>query len=213
MQKRPWILFDIGGVLEIVDDDNWPTQFATRWQRRTGLTPDEYRARLDSLVLPAVDREAGTEQSYWRLVGGALGLDALETRRMRADLWDAYCGELNVELMEFARSLAARAGVAILSNSIDGAREEEERRYRFSRVFDPICYSHESGVGKPDAAAYEHALTLMDAAPQDVLFIDDHESAVAGAREVGIRGILHRENATTIAEIERFLTEREYAAS
>lgn len=124
---------------------------------------------------------------------------------MRAQLWDAYCGEANTELLEHARSLRGRAGLAILSNSGEGAREEEERRFALSSIFDPICYSHEQGVAKPDPRAYLTALTKMRAAAEDVLFIDDNDSPVRGAESCGIRAIRHRDNATTITEIERFL--------
>ncbi|WP_417554408.1 HAD family hydrolase [Microbacterium sp.] len=124
---------------------------------------------------------------------------------MRADFWDAYCGTGNTELIDYARSLKSRVGLAILSNSAAGAREEEERRYGFSKIFDPICYSHEQGVNKPDPQAYLAALRRLDADPADVLFIDDHQVSIDGAAAVGIRGILHRDNATTIAAIERFL--------
>ncbi|MGW8481699.1 HAD family hydrolase [Microbacterium sp. NPDC055903] len=126
---------------------------------------------------------------------------------MRGDFWDAYCGEANTELIAYARSLEGRARTAILSNSADGAREEEERRFGFSSVFDPICYSHEQGVNKPEARAYLTALARMGAEPSAVFFIDDHQSSIDGAAAVGIRGVLHRDNAATIAAVEEFLAE------
>lgn len=205
MPATKWILYDIGGVLEIVDDGLWQPRFVARWRERSGFTVEEYGARLDRAQLPAIDREPGTAQEYWRRVGIALEFDEAETSRMRTEMWDAYCGELNAGLMEHARSLSGRAGRAILSNSVDGAREEEERRYGFSAVFDPICYSHELGVAKPDGAVYRAVLDRLDAAPDDVLFIDDHQVAVDGAAAVGMRSILHRDNAATIAAIEEFL--------
>lgn len=121
-------------------------------------------------------------------------------------MWDAYCGEANTALIDYARGLRGRAGVAILSNSADGAREEEERRHRFSAVFDSICYSHEIGANKPDPEAYTAALTAMGADPADVFFIDDRRQQIDGAARMGIRGIVHVDNATTIAAIEDFLT-------
>ncbi|MEY9257105.1 hypothetical protein ABH903_000108 [Brevibacterium epidermidis] len=30
MDSREWVLFDIGGVLEVVDDDAWGKRFARR---------------------------------------------------------------------------------------------------------------------------------------------------------------------------------------
>jgi len=200
-----WILYDIGGVLEIVDDHTWPQRLEESWSLRLGLSIEELRARLDAADLPDTTVQTGVEDEYWRRFGAAVEIGDVEVAAMRAQLWDAYCGEANVELLEHARSLHGRARLAILSNSGDGAREEEERRFGFSSIFDPICYSHEQGVAKPDPGAYLAALERMGASAGDVLFIDDNEGPLRGAHECGIRGILHRDNGTTISEIERFL--------
>lgn len=200
-----WILYDVGGVLEIVADHEWPQMLYESWSARHSLTVDELRARLHAADLPDMTLRAGVAEEYWRKLGAALGADKPGIASMRSQFWDAYCGEANVELLEHARSLQGRAGLAILSNSGDGAREEEEQRFAFSSIFDPICYSHEQGVAKPDATAYLTALDRMDASAEQVLFIDDNEEPVRGAEGCGIRTVLHRDNATTVAAIETFL--------
>lgn len=200
-----WILYDIGGVLELVDDHEWPQDVEKSWSIRLGVSVEALRARLDAADLPDTTLQTGVADEYWRKFGAALGVDDAEVSTMRGQLWDAYCGQANVELLEHARSLRGRAGLAILSNSGDGAREEEERRFGLSSIFDPICYSHEQGVAKPDSGAYLTALTRMGASAEDVLFIDDNEGPMRGAEVCGIRAVLHRDNAATIAAIERFL--------
>ncbi|WP_240689983.1 HAD-IA family hydrolase [Brevibacterium sp. S111] len=205
MDLRRWVLFDIGGVLEVVDDDTVRPQFQRRWQERSGFSVEEYRARLRAADLPVIDRRADTRTEYWSKVGRALEMDSDLAEAMQADMWDEYCGRLNTELFDYADSLRSRAGVAILSNSVDGARCEEERRFGFSAVFDPILYSHETGLLKPEPEAYENALERMGAEPQDVLFIDDHDICAEGARAVGMNATVHRGNASTIETIEQFL--------
>ncbi|WP_460785176.1 HAD family hydrolase [Microbacterium tumbae] len=205
MATKKWILFDIGGVLEIVDDDTWQELWWDRWSANAGLGRAEFEARVAAADLPAIDVTSGTGPEFWRRLGEAVGFDAAQRAEMQTDFWHAYCGTANTELLDYARSLRGRAGLAILSNSADGAREEEERRFGFSAVFDPICYSHEQGVNKPDPLSYLRALERMGAAPADVLFVDDHQGAVDGAAAVGIRGILQGDNARTIAAIEEFL--------
>ncbi|MDP3949690.1 HAD family hydrolase [Microbacterium sp.] len=200
-----WILYDIGGVIEIVDDHSWPTELRVTWSDRFGLKPEEYDARLLAADLPDTTVNAGVEEQHWRGVADALNLSAAEVASMRAELWDAYCGEENTELLDHARSLHGRVGLAILSNSGDGAREEEERRFGLSTVFDPICYSHEQGVLKPDARAFEQALARMNTTADQVLFIDDNPPNVHAAQALGIRALLHSDNTTTIDAIERFL--------
>ena len=205
MPKKPWILFDIGGVLEVVDDDTWQEQWWERVRAASGLAQHDLDARVAAADLPRIDLTVGTEGAFWAGLARALDLDDEQRIALRTDFWDAYCGSGNHELIEYARSLRGRAGTAILSNSADGARDEEERRFGFASVFDPICYSHELGVAKPEPQAYLRTLRELDAHAADVLFIDDHQAAIDGAAAVGIRGILHRSNATTIAAIESFL--------
>lgn len=199
------MLFDIGGVLEVVDDDTWGQLFVRRWQERSGFSAEEYRARILAADLPVIDRRADTRDEYWSKLGRALEMDSNVIEAMQVDMWDEYCGHLNSELFEYASALRSRAEVAILSNSVDGARAEEERRFGFGAVFDPILYSHETGLLKPEPEAYENALERMGADSGDVFFIDDHEVCAEGARAVGIDAIVHRDNPSTIDEIEQFL--------
>lgn len=205
MGLRKWVLFDIGGVLEVVDDDAWGKRFAGRWQERSGFSAEKYRARLTSAELPDISRQENVRAEYWAQIGQALNADQTYVEAMEAEMWDEYCGSLNTELFGYAAALRPRAGVAILSNSVDGARREEERRFGFSEVFDPILYSHETGLLKPESEAYENALERMGADADDVFFIDDHEVCAEGARAVGMDAIVHRDNRSTIDEIEQFL--------
>jgi putative hydrolase of the HAD superfamily len=200
-----WILYDIGGVLEIVDDHGWPQTLNERWSARQGVTVDELRSRLRAADLPDMGLRTGVAEEYWRKLGAALGADQQGIATMRSEFWDAYCGAANTDLLNHARAIQGRAGLAILSNSGDGAREEEERQFGFASLFDPICYSHEQGVAKPDAGAYLAALKRMGASAEQVLFIDDNEDPVRGAEDCGIRAVLHRDNASTMTAIETFL--------
>lgn len=208
MPEKTWILFDIGGVLEVVDDDTWQDQWWGRVREASGLTREAMDARVAAADLSRIDLTVGTERAFWARLARALGLDETQRDTIRADFWDAYCGTGNRELIEYARSLRGRVGTAILSNSADGAREEEERRFGFAAVFDPICYSHELGVAKPDPQAYLRTLEVLGAAPDRVFFVDDHQVLIDGAAAVGVRGILHRDNEATIAAIEEFLRDR-----
>jgi len=197
-----WLLLDVGGVLELVDDAAWPGHFRARWAERLGMTTDDFSARLVAADLPDASRQTGVVDRYWGAIGTALGLSAEQLAVMRADFWDAYCGTLNEPLYDFLAGLRGTIGLAILSNSGDGAREEEERRFRFSAVFDPICYSHEIGVNKPDAEAFRITLDRLQATPAEVLFIDDVPENVAAARALGIGAHLHVDTDETIRVLD-----------
>lgn len=209
MTRVGWLLVDVGGVLEVVDDSAWPEAFAASWERRLGLTAGEYAARLAEVDLPDATRRTGVADEYWRLVAAALGADPAQRSEMIADFWDAYCGRLNDALWQTLSRARGELGLAILSNSGDGAREEEERRYGFSRLFDPILYSHEIGVLKPDPGAFEIALTAMGARPDEVLFIDDAAHNVDAAQLLGMRAHLHVDDRSTVRAIEQALASRD----
>jgi len=196
-----WLLFDVGGVLERVDDAAWPARFAERCAARVGLPLQQLEERLEAAALPDASTRSDVEAAYWQGFGAAIGADAETLAEIRADFWDAYCGTANEAVLAAARSLVGRVGLAILSNSGDGARREEERRYSFSSLFDPICYSHEIGVSKPDPRAFEIALTAMGAEPAEVLFLDDIPANVAAARKLGIRAHHHEDDEGTLAVI------------
>lgn len=197
-----WLLLDVGGVLELVDDAAWPGRFRARWAERLGMTTDDFSDRLVAADLPDASRQTGVVDRYWGAIGSALGLSADQLAVIRADFWDAYCGTLNQPLYDFLAGLRGTIGLAILSNSGDGAREEEERRFRFSAVFDPICYSHEIGVNKPDAEAFRITLERLGADPDEVFFVDDVPENIEAARALGIGAHLHVDTDETIRVLD-----------
>lgn len=203
-----WILFDVGGVLELVDDRTWPAAYVARCADRLDITVADFEARLATVMLPDAGTRSGVEEEFWQVYGSAVGADQHVLQQMRADFWDAYCGAANTELIDFVRSLVGRTGLAILSNSADGAREQEEQRYGFSTIFDPICYSHEIGVNKPDPLAYRIALDAMGTEPEAVLFVDNRVVNVEAAQAIGMHGLLHADNRNTLGRISSWLTER-----
>ena len=172
---------------------------------RLNLIGTEDQGRLESSELPDAGIRWGVEEEFCRGDGAAGGASATQLHRMRADYWDAYCSQVNTELLDLSRSLVGQVGLAILSNSGDGARREEERRFGFSALFDPICYSHEIGVAKPDPEAFRIALRAMNADADEVLFIDDIQANIAEAGRQGLQTVLHEQNEATASTIAEFV--------
>ena len=59
---------------------------------------------------------------------------------------------------------------------------------------------------KPDPRIYDLVRARLDVQPQEMIFLDDVDRAVAGAREAGIHTVRYRDNAQAIGEIEQLLT-------
>jgi putative hydrolase of the HAD superfamily len=123
------------------------------------------------------------------------------------DVWREYLGALNVELTEYFRGLRPKYKTAILSNSFVGARRKEQERYRFEELCDFIIYSHEVGMSKPDPRIYALTCERLGVPPAEVIFLDDREGAIEAARAFGIHGVLFKDNAQAIADIETCIRE------
>ena len=200
------VVFDIGGVLEVVAP---PQAWLDPWRARLGLSSlrEVERALTEADPDGLVETGGLSEDEYSAQFARALGLTPPQAAEFMADMWDWYCGRLDEALMEFACSLRPTYRLAILSNSADGARREEERRYGFSRLFDPIIYSHEVGLAKPDPAVFELTCAQLELPPGAIVFVDDVPENVAAADAAGLYGVLHMTADRTIDDVRRVFRE------
>ena len=194
------VIFDIGGVLERVADLD--LELGAKWRDRLGLDQTAFSAALNA-VDPDLRAQTGelSEAEYRDWCAAELGLSAAQADEFMADMWDWYCGELDQDLMAFAASLRPGLRTAIISNSADGARREEIGRYAFDKLFDPIIYSHEVGLAKPDPAIFELTCARMGLAPAQTIFVDDVPGHVAAAGTVGMHAIVHVSTPETIGAV------------
>lgn len=198
MTPRPVraVVFDIGGVLERVAS---PEAWLGRWKERVGMSDDEFDSaarRVDPDERMMIG--AMTEKEYRHRSAAVFGLTGAQADEYMCDMWDWYCGELDEKLMSFAAGLRPKYLTAILSNSGSGARKEEEARYAFSKVFDPIIYSHEVGLRKPDPEIYALTCDLLHVQPCEVVLVDDWQVSVDGANDFGMTGLLHQSTPVSI---------------
>lgn len=100
------VVFDLGGVLEIVDDAVWPLAWTHRWAGELGMTVEEWTDRMAAYDLAGAVSEAVTRSAY----KAGLGLSDAEVAVMFDDLWDRYCGRLDTELMAYVEGSRRRTG-------------------------------------------------------------------------------------------------------
>jgi epoxide hydrolase-like predicted phosphatase len=200
------VAFDIGGVLERVEPYE---AFMDRWRRTLGLSEADLSAALASVDrTDVIGTGVLSEPEILQAYTAALGLTREQSDNFIADLWTWYCGELDEEITSYARALRPRYRTGLLSNSMHGARREEEARFGFSEMFDVIIYSHEIGIVKPDPRAYQVLLDQLGVAPDELIFVDDKQANVDAAGRLGIHGLLHTNTAETISAIEALLATR-----
>lgn len=194
------VVFDIGGVLEITPD----LGIAACWEPRLGWPAGELQRRLGD-VWAGSRVGALTEDRVHQAVTERLGLDKPQFMAFMADVWREYLGSADTELIEYARGLRPRFRTGIVSNSMVGAREREQAAYGFEDLVDEIVYSHEVGLAKPDPRIYALACARLGVIPPEMVFVDDVEQNVTGAREAGLCAVFHQDTAQTIAALQQLL--------
>jgi len=194
------IVFDIGGVLEITPRTGW----VEKWEAQLGIASGGLQRQLHG-AWEGGDIGAISEVEVHQRTGEVLGVDEAQVQALLEDMWAEYLGTLNVELVEYCRGLRRRYRTAIVSNSFVGARAREQERYRLEELVDLIVYSHEVGMSKPDPRIYALTCERLGVRPEEMIFVDDVEPCVTGARDFGIHAVLFQDNTQAIADIEALL--------
>ena len=180
-----WIVFDYAGVISHPPPDD----VGARLAEAAGVEPAAFwtaywedRAAYD---LGEVDAAA-----YWRGVYRRLGRPLREEdvdRLVALDL-GAWL-ELNEATLEIVGALDARGmRLALLSNApVEMARLIDGQGW--ARLFEHRLFSADLRLAKPDAEVYRRACRILDARPEDVLFIDDRRENVDAAEAVGMTAL------------------------
>lgn len=108
-----------------------------------------------------------------------------------------------VELLE---TLKPQYHLSLLSNTSDPHFSKVCDRTPIIPYFDQLFLSYKIGTMKPDAAIYQHVLTVLDTPPDTVAFFDDSARNVAGAKQVGIQAHQVYSPAEVLAIAESFET-------
>jgi epoxide hydrolase-like predicted phosphatase len=203
MQMIDAVLFDYGGVL------TGPVKHSiASWLAADAIEPKSFSRTLQAWL--SHNAEDGTP--IHRLETGELNVADFEallaaelrTTDGRAVVPDGILGRLFAGMQPdpamFALADELRATglkVGLLSNSWGNTYP----RARIDALLDPVVISGEVGLRKPHAAIYELALDRLGLPADRVLFIDDAEPNVLGARTVGLQALLHVDHPSTHAAL------------
>ncbi|MBU2103867.1 HAD family phosphatase [Patescibacteria group bacterium] len=92
---------------------------------------------------------------------------------------------IDSEVEEIIRSLKPFYTVGLCSNAQQGFVEEILKDHSLIDLFDTTVISSRVGLRKPDKEIFLHALSMLGAKPSETIFIDDNESYLPTAIEMG----------------------------
>ena len=120
----------------------------------------------------------------------------------RHDLWASY-EQLNISLMQFVSSLRPRYKIATICNG--GSREAVTRKFKLDEMVDLMLFDGEEGISKPDVRIYQRALMRLNIRPNEAVFVDDKESNIEAAKNLGMFVVHFKNTEQAIADIQVLL--------
>ncbi|MBN2304539.1 MAG: HAD family phosphatase [Anaerolineae bacterium] len=198
------IIFDFHEVL-VRTEDYGPRH---AWDQCLGLaTGSVERAVRHSDIWIQAQLGRIMPKAYWLGVAELLYMrDITQIEQLRHDFFSG--DRLNYRLIELIHDL--REGgyrVALLSNDTVEL-EIRLRQFEIYDLFDHVLISSQTGIMKPDPAAYRVALQSLQVAARETVFTDDSLMHIRSAQTLGIHTILYRPETDLRAEIMRLINEQ-----
>ena len=196
------LLYDFGGVIAEIDFD----RVFRRWAQLAGVPFEHVKGRFSH------------GEDYQRHERGEIGREAFYRslrRDLAIDLTDAQFDDgwmrvLGPELeptCSLVRRLAPRIPQYLFSNT-----NEEHHAVWSKRHFEALqplrrhFVSHRIGVRKPERAAFELVAREIGVPPERILFFDDTEPNIQGARAAGLQAVQVRSPQDVAAAVRPWLS-------
>lgn len=177
--------FDLGGVVA----GTAVPQLLEKAPRVLGVELQQFIDAME-LYRPQYERGEITTEQFWQGVTAKLGIAYNADRDLK--VWvDGFVESSPVrpEMLGLADRLQANAyKVGMFSNTNEQHVEINSKRGIFEHF--PICLmSNEVGTRKPEPRSYQLLAEKLGVEPTEMVFIDDLEENVAGAKTLGIHAI------------------------
>jgi FMN phosphatase YigB (HAD superfamily) len=111
--------------------------------------------------------------------------------------------KLNIELLDFYKSLTNRLEIHILTSDV--IQDAPELQQYWSETITQIFSASKMGTHKSEPLAYEKVIQELKIKANTALYVDDSVGNIEAAKQVGLNTIIHTNNAQTIAEINNLL--------
>ncbi|MFI7605539.1 HAD-IA family hydrolase [Micromonospora sp. NPDC049366] len=109
-----------------------------------------------------------------------------ERARAAVEEWQTYRGEIDAEVLGFVREArAAGIRVGLATNATDRL-DDDLAALDLTDEFDAVVSSYRLGVNKPAKEYFQAACQALATPPDRVLFTDDEDWSVRGARVAGL---------------------------
>ena len=171
------LIFDNGGVIV---DDAW-LKFEIELNQKYGKKSGNIASKIN---------EYGKEAACGRLTHSQL---MAKVRKMTKNSQEQEAlfqpTEPKKDVLSYIEELSHIYELALLTNELANF-EHDNRIWHLEKYFGERIYcSSKIGYAKPEPEAYEFVLSSLERQPEEAILIDDKETNLEGARQVGLNVI------------------------
>ncbi|GAB3848120.1 HAD family phosphatase [Micromonospora andamanensis] len=183
-ERATALLLDFDGVLR-----RWDPAVAAGVEREYGLSAGVLGeiamqwGRLQPVLTGQV-----SHADWMTSVADALTPSVGDAERARAAVaqWQRYRGEVDPEVLAFVREARA-AGIQVgLGTNATDLLDADLAALGLTDELDVVVNSSAIGVHKPAPEYFQAACAALETPPARVLFVDDEDRAISGARAAGL---------------------------
>lgn len=192
--------FDIGGVLVRVDASESIRKIA----EVLGVTPMQVRQAMSPQLL--ADYETGKlsgNEFYQNMLNNCDSARKIDFEFFKY-LWQDVLFPKQEEI-SFLKRLLKAYPVWLLSNTNDFHYDLMQRQFDILDVVAGGTYSFIEGYMKPSPEIYQAALAKTPFKPEEIVFIDDLETNVRAACDLGIKAIQYFDYDQMLGELHDFI--------
>ena len=195
------LVFDFGGVLIEIDFD----RVFARWAALAGVDAAGVKQRFDhGTAYQQHERGEIDAAAYFESLRSSLGLNLSDADF--ADGWQQVFGPEIGATVALLPRLALHVPLYLFSNT--NAMHYGYWSKRYTRALDPIrrrFISSEMGLRKPERESFQHVARAIGIAPARMLFLDDTQANVEGARAAGVPTVWVRSPADVARAVQPWL--------
>jgi glucose-1-phosphatase len=185
------LVFDFGNVIIDIDLDRTFDAFA----KLTGKNIERIKHTFDQdQIFQRYETGMFTDEDFRDIVRQSIGFPFND--KEIDDAWNSLLLNVPVERINLIKNLKTRYPVYLLSNTnnihIKACNAYFKRNFGINTVaelFTEAFYSYEMELWKPQKEIYTQLLARIGQKAENVLFVDDNEQNIAGAKELGIKTI------------------------
>ncbi|MCW3813562.1 HAD-IA family hydrolase [Micromonospora sp. DR5-3] len=182
-ERATALLVDFDGVLRC-----WDPAVAAGVEQEYGLTEGVLGeiAMSWGLLQPVLTGQVSHAQWMASVADALTPSVGAERARAAVEEWQRYRGEVDLEVLAFIRQVR-EAGVRVgLGTNATDQLDADLAALGLTDDFDAVVNSSVVGVSKPAKEYFQVACAALETSPSRVLFVDDEDRSVSGARAAGL---------------------------